>query len=269
MFGNLIESGSHKEELARKGSFFLGTLALYATLLSGAGIASIYAFNVRLDNENLEMIGLVTPVPPLAEQRPRQEARPASPSHNQPEPVRINTGPETINPQLMPKGISVKRNPVPQAFTDLVKTGRENSDLGGIEIGPPSGLGDGDSAENGHGRGVRVKEAGAPPPLLRPTPSPTPVKILVSGRVLNGRAISLPAPPYPPIAKASHASGTVTVQVLIDEQGRVISAQATGGPSSLRGVAVEAAYRARFTPTYLSKVPVKVSGFITYNFVLE
>jgi len=265
MFGNLIESGSHREELARKGSFFLGTLALYAILLSGAGVASIYAFNVRLDNENLELIGLVTPVPPLAEQRLRQETRPnTSLGHSQP--VRTNPT-ETINPQLIPKEISVKNNSVKPAFPGFVTTNNESSDAASIEIGPPSGLGD--PAANGRESGIRVKESSAPPPLPRPTPSPTPVKLLVSSQVLNGRATSLPAPPYPPIAKAIHASGMVTVQVLIDEQGRVISAQATGGPPTLRGAAVEAAYRARFTPTYLSNVPVKVSGFITYNFVLE
>jgi len=59
------------------------------------------------------------------------------------------------------------------------------------------------------------------------------------------------------------------VEILIDEQGRVISAQATSGHPLLREAARQAALQARFTPTQLNGQPVKVSGVITYNFVLQ
>jgi protein TonB len=87
--------------------------------------------------------------------------------------------------------------------------------------------------------------------------------------VLNGKAISLPKPPYPPIAKAAHASGTVVVQVLIDENGAVVSAHAVSGHPLLQAVAVNAAKQARFSPTKLSGQPVKVTGVIQYNFVAQ
>jgi protein TonB len=87
--------------------------------------------------------------------------------------------------------------------------------------------------------------------------------------VLNGKAISLPKPPYPAIAKAARASGTVTVQVTIDESGKVVSARAVGGHPLLQQAAVQAAYGARFSPTQLSGQPVKVTGVITYNFVAQ
>jgi protein TonB len=86
--------------------------------------------------------------------------------------------------------------------------------------------------------------------------------------VLNGQALSLPKPPYPPMAKIAKASGTVTVQVLIDETGRVVSAQAVSGPPLLRAAAAQAARQALFSPTTLGGQPVKVSGVITYNFIL-
>jgi len=91
----------------------------------------------------------------------------------------------------------------------------------------------------------------------------------VSGGVLNGKAISKPQPPYPPIAKAARASGTVTVQIVVDETGRVISASPVGGHPLLQQAAAQAARQARFSPTLLSGQPVKVSGVITYNFVLQ
>ena len=110
--------------------------------------------------------------------------------------------------------------------------------------------------------------ASAPPPPPKPAVTPAPPKT-ISGGVLNGKAISKPQPAYPPIAKAARASGTVTVQVLVDEQGRVVSAHAVSGHPLLQQSAVSAARQARFSPTLLSGQPVKVSGVITYNFVLQ
>lgn len=89
----------------------------------------------------------------------------------------------------------------------------------------------------------------------------------ITGGVLNGKAISLPKPPYPAAARAVGASGTVTVQVLIDENGDVVSANAVSGHPLLRAGAMEAASGAKFSPTRLKGLPVKVSGVITYNFV--
>jgi len=63
-------------------------------------------------------------------------------------------------------------------------------------------------------------------------------------------------------------AGTVTVEVVIDVNGRVISAKATGGPVMLREAAERAAMQARFTPALLSGQPVKMSGVINYNFKL-
>ena len=89
----------------------------------------------------------------------------------------------------------------------------------------------------------------------------------ISGGVLNGKAISLPKPLYPAIARSAKAAGTVVVQVTIDELGDVIEARAISGHALLQEAAVEAARQAKFTPTKLSGQPVKVTGVITYKFV--
>lgn len=91
----------------------------------------------------------------------------------------------------------------------------------------------------------------------------------ISGGVLNGKATSLPKPPYPPIAKAAKASGTVVVQVVVDEKGNVVTARAISGHPLLRAGAEAAARQAKFSPTKLAGKPVKVSGVITYNFEIE
>jgi TonB family protein len=86
------------------------------------------------------------------------------------------------------------------------------------------------------------------------------------GPVLNGKAISLPKPAFPSIARAARASGIVTVRVIIDEEGKIIAAQAVSGHPLLRPSAVAAARQARFTPTLVNGKAVPVMGVINYNF---
>lgn len=107
--------------------------------------------------------------------------------------------------------------------------------------------------------GAAAQETGAP---SNQTPK------TISGGVVNGKALSLPKPAYPAAAKAVRAEGAVNVQVTIDEEGSVISATAVSGHPLLRAAAVKAAKQAKFSPTKLEGVPVKVTGVIVYNFVL-
>ena len=101
-----------------------------------------------------------------------------------------------------------------------------------------------------------------------PSPGPKPILKPVSGGVLNGTAIHLPPPIYPEAAKRMRTSGLVVVEVILDESGKVVAATATSGPAILRDAAVQAALKARFSPTKLSGQPVKVSGVINYKFAL-
>ena len=99
-------------------------------------------------------------------------------------------------------------------------------------------------------------------------PSPRPLLKPVSGGVLNGKALNLPAPFYPDAARRTRTAGIVTIEVVLDENGKVISATATSGPPILRDAATQAALKARFSPTKLSGQPVKVTGLINYKFSL-
>jgi len=117
---------------------------------------------------------------------------------------------------------------------------------------------------------IRAQDPPPPPDYKGPvskTPAGPAVPRQISGGVLNGKATSLPKPSYPPAARAVGASGAVSVQVLIDENGDIISAAAVSGHPLLREAAVEAARGAKFAPTRLNGNLVKVSGVITYNFV--
>lgn len=105
-------------------------------------------------------------------------------------------------------------------------------------------------------------------PSASKTPTP-PSSKPVSGGVLNGKAVYLPKPFYPPNARSARATGVVTVEVMLSEEGKVLSARAVDGNPFLRQAAVDAAKQARFTPTILSGKPVQVTGLITYNFSLS
>ena len=86
---------------------------------------------------------------------------------------------------------------------------------------------------------------------------------------LQSKAVSKPQPTYPPQAVAARVQGQVVVKVVVDETGHVISAEAVAGHMLLREASVQAAERTRFSPTLVAGQPVKASGLITYNFVLQ
>jgi TonB family protein len=97
---------------------------------------------------------------------------------------------------------------------------------------------------------------------------PGPERLPLPGQILNGIALSLPRPEYPEAARVRRLAGMVVVLVLIDEQGKVINARdMCQGPVYLSEASVAAALKARFSPTKLSGMPVKVYGVIQYNFV--
>ena len=137
----------------------------------------------------------------------------------------------------------------------VTATANKVTSTGGVEIKTV----DSDSNEN-----VQLVALDSEPP----PPSPRPILKPVSGGVLNGTAVTLPPPVYPEAAKRMRTSGVVSVDVVLDESGKVVSAKATSGPSILRDAAVQAALKARFSPTKLSGQPVKVSGVINYKFAL-
>src|SRR4029450_8313895 len=259
MFDNLVESSSHKADIARKGSFILGTAVIYGVLLVGFFVAGIYWYDNKLGEMELELTTLVAPVPVPQQKQPeqKQEAKPVKPEQNVD--VRRELIADVTRTELVPKEVSAKASDVPpvrRGVTTVLGTS-DSSAAAPMPAGP--GVGSVVAAP------TKVNIGDAPPP---PEPKPAP-RAPISGGVLNGKAISLPKPPYPQIARAAHAAGTVVVQVLIDENGSVVSAHAVSGHPLLQAVAVQAARQARFSPTKLSGQPVKVTGVIQYNFVAQ
>ena len=89
-----------------------------------------------------------------------------------------------------------------------------------------------------------------------------------SGRVLQGSAVRRVQPQYPRAAQQAGLSGSVIVQVTVDETGKVITARGLCGPGLLIEAAVAAAREWRFKPTLVDGAPAKVIGILTFNFYL-
>ncbi|HEX3249458.1 MAG TPA: energy transducer TonB [Pyrinomonadaceae bacterium] len=97
-------------------------------------------------------------------------------------------------------------------------------------------------------------------------PTSTGIAKPIEAGVLNSKATALPKPVYPEEAKRLKISGRVTVRVVVDENGKVISAKAIDGPAALRETAEAAARQATFAPATEGGITVKVTGTLTYDF---
>jgi periplasmic protein TonB len=263
MFNNLIESSSHRGEFKRRGSFLLFTTATYALFFVVAGVVSIYAYDARMEDRSLELVTMMPlvdlPVPaqPQPPQLPNKPINSAHPANNR-NYFQREVAMADVNQPVVPEKISTAANvhlPMPKG--------------GAVRIGPDSDPGAGGS-EPGNGGSVSggsntvVPIDTPPPPAVQPS-----VPKVISRPILNGSALSLPKPPYPAMAQQMGVYGPVNVQVLVDETGKVISAKAVSGHPLLAREAQKAAFQARFGPTLIGDQPVKVSGMITYNFVLQ
>lgn len=277
MLDQLVESKSHTGENTKRGGFLLTTFVIVTTLFAGGIIYSLFAKDIGTSDEGLELSTLVAP--PLPEEAPPPPPEPEQKPEKQQTSEKVET---TI---VKDAYATVENTKEPPKET----TGQK--DVMAIRAGEKFSLGDRNVRASNPTAGVdRSGEGGGgitsnaptqpteeePPPQLpvkTPTPKPEPTKApvpkIISKGVVNGSAISLPKPPYPPAAKAVRAAGTVSVQVTIDENGNVISASAAGGHPLLQQAAVGAARQAKFRPTLLSGTPVKVTGIITYNFVAQ
>ncbi len=267
MLDQLVESKSNADVDSRRGGYLLTTMVIMVLAFFSFYLVSMFGKDTDIGNSALALDLLVAP--PVIEDQPEPE--PEKKPENQKDP-NVDLREKIIAtmdepPPKVPDKISSEASKIPprdpnkytlQSDRNFSAANAPSSDYKGpvnpSGTGSDSGLG---------GQGGDNETGGAPPP----PPPPKPVLKQISGGVLNGKARSLPKPPYPPAARAVRASGPVTVQVLINESGNVVSASAVSGHPLLRAAAANAARGAKFSPTMLSGQPVKVSGVITYNFV--
>lgn len=263
MFTNLVESSADRSAFKRRSSFFLATVAGYALFLFAAGIVGVLTYDAQVEAQTTEMLVemWIPPVNRVEPDRPRPAPRPASNDNRiSIRPTRPILYESVNNPTKPPDTVSANPNLIPPAPPGAVEAPYV-SDPPAAPSSSPCETCTGNNTPT-----TPVVENRTPPPVVEP---PKPETIRATSSVILSNVITLPKPAYPEMAKRVGIQGPVNVQILIDEAGNVISAQALKGNAMLTGAAVAAARRAKFTPTKLGDQPVKVQGVITYNFVLQ
>jgi TonB family protein len=267
MFTNLVESSPDTSGFRRRSKFFLGTVASYSLILFAAGIVGILTYEAHVEAQTTEIQIDWLPIEPAPEPDQPREAAAAQPKQlaNAPidrtlnEAMRTSLESSINDPSVVPDKVAVHGSGVPP-WTGKVRLGPRNANPASVGPNVTGCVICGD----GPPRVVETDTA-----VLPPKPPKPPETIRAPSSVIMSKVMNLPKPVYPEMAKRIGVQGPVNVQILIDESGRVISAQAVKGNALLTTAAVEAARRATFTPTRLSGQPVKVQGVITYNFVLQ
>jgi len=257
MFNNLVESSGVRRG-ARSFRFFVGTAAVWSAALVTGIAVGIMAFDAKVsaDFENSAMLSAVVPPP-----APPPPPPPPGPTRPQ--------GP--ITPVSSPRFESLRAEPTriaPQPASPPVRvTGV------GIPGGLPEGSNGGEVGGSGVAPGGPISDVPATlpppqaPPVVRETEPQRPVaRQIIRSSVLAGKATQKAQPIYPPMAKAAGIEGAVVVEVLVDEQGRVLTTRTVSGHPLLAPEALRAARNWSFSPTLLNGVPVKVVGTITFNF---
>ncbi len=270
MLDQMIESRSHAGEGTKRNGLLVTTTIILFSLFGGGLLYSLFAQNIGVGGEGLELSTLVAPVPLPEEAPPEPEPEQETKANKDPD---IDIRKEIIrnifeSPVEAPKEIRTTKSTIPERRLGvLTRQGDTNQNTLSAPTGETrsdnvkgTGIGSGDPD-----RPVAAPERETAPPPPPPPPPPAVPKRISQG-VINGKAISLPVPAYPPAARAIRASGSVRVSVVISRDGDVMSASASSGHPLLRAAAVSAARRARFQPTLLSGQPVEVSGVIVYNF---
>lgn len=264
MFTNLIESSARGAEFKRRSSFFLATVASYALFLFAAGVVGVLTYDAQVEAQTTDMMVdiWIPPVNRVEPDRPRPAPRPASNNNRVSQrPTRPILYESVNNPLKPPETVSANPNPIPPAPPGAVEAPYVSDPPAAPSSSPCETCTGNDTSAS-----PVVTENRTPPPVVEPE---KPTTLRVSPGVIIAKVVALPKPMYPPLAKAARVQGPVNVQILIDETGKVVSAQAVKGSAMLTQAAVDAARRARFTPTKLGDQPVKVQGVITYNFVLQ
>src|SRR5258706_6197603 len=128
MFENLVESGSHKQDLSRKSSFILGTVAIYAVLGLVFIIGSIWFTVAQLDTGDLELTTLVAAVPVPAAAQPEKKPEEAKPAKTE---ANVDVRKELVarvDMNIIPPKVSAKASEVPPVRNNVTTiTGSSNS----------------------------------------------------------------------------------------------------------------------------------------------
>lgn len=267
MFEQMVESATYGKDKRRR--YFVISAALVLSAAAAILILDLYAANFEIGYQGLGYDELLTPA----------TVKPVAPEANKSHSELSAAAPKAITRATNLARVDESRF-VPDKWSADVNRyiSRPNQPFTVDSFSGDSGVpGTGAGSRNGAPSGAIDAASNPPDNTEQETPPPPPPGRRVDGDkrppevkrlgIVNGIAVELPKPKYPPAAIALNLSDVVQVQVTIDETGNVIAARVVKGNPIFRAAAEEAARRSKFSPTRSEGVPVKVTGLIIYNFV--
>ena len=223
----------------------LFSLFAHAVVLCMVILLPMIFFNALEEGELLTF--LWAPPPPPALPPP-----PAPPVHRAMAPSFIAHASLDLAPQMIPVGVAPPEE-VPDAL------GLERLVMHeGISQRGREGLRD--------GIGLIPTEL---PKQIPPPQPPRPRERIRVGTIQESKLIFKPDPVYPELARRVRVSGTVVLDVQIDEEGNVSDVRVLSGHPLLTAAAVEAVRRWKYSPTVLNGEPVPVVATVTVIFRLN
>jgi periplasmic protein TonB len=215
-------------------------------LIVGVVVLIPLFFTHTIDLGQFEQTFLVAPRPPAAPPPPAQAVK-AVKAVPRPIPQQAITQPVAI-----PAKIRVVHDEPPPP--DAGALGVE----GGVPGGVPGGVLGGIIGGTGN--------IAPPPPSAA---HPTHEILRVGGDVKEPQVIYAPQPAYPILAQTGKIQGTVVIDAVIDENGRVVQERAISGPALLMRAALNAVSQWRYQPTILDGQAVSIRMHVTVKFRLE
>jgi protein TonB len=155
-------------------------------------------------------------------------------------------------PTKIPKDIKMVKEeapPPPSSMGVAGMSGMSGGTAGGVLGGMMGGTGSG-------------------PVIAVAKPKPTGPARISSG-VMQGQIVQRTQPVYPPIARAAHMQGTVTLHAIISKTGTIEKLEAISGPEMLKGAALDAVKTWRYKPYLLNGEPTEVDTTVIVNFNLN
>lgn len=226
-------------------------VALHGLVIASVGVAQYW--DVGEVTEPIVPVTFVTqaPLPPPAPSASGGGRRPEQAPVRPKEPV---PAPAVAQPEDVPDDVPAPA-PAPEAPVVIDLLGPAT---GGPFVPGSVGPGGGDGPLPGTGRGDGVDESVAPA-------DPEPIHFRAG--ITRPEILERVEPRYTELDRRARSQGTVVVEAVIDEQGRVRDVKVLRGVSrGLDQATVDAVRRWRFRPATLDGRPVKIYYSLTVNF---
>lgn len=278
MLEKLIESTDNGQQSRKMRKFIMGTGTAMSSIFVCGLIFSIFSTNLAMGSQDIDLTRLFAPAA-IPDQAPPPPAEKSEPARSDSSPSKLPSRIENIQrldevPVAVPQKVSTVKSKFRARPTGpFIVSGNVDSDGSGTpNLRTGTGIGGKDSGsgfvpkqqpEVRKEPAIQTKQTIAEPPKLPPLVKKD---ITITEGVINGKALRLVQPTVSATVRSLNLKGQVRVDVLISEEGKVMSATASEGHALLKPLAISAARRSTFTPTLLSKQPVKVRGVILYNF---